>query len=65
MCSWEGLLDFENEEYVAFYLLCVQGQASSLTPAILEYLSTGDKLRLFRLGPIYFLPQKESEKQFP
>ena len=27
-----------------------------LPPAILEYLSTGDKLQLFRLGPIYLLP---------
>ena len=25
MCSWEGLLDFKNEEYVVFYLLPRQG----------------------------------------
>lgn len=29
-CSWEGLLDLENEEYVVFYLLSGQGQASSI-----------------------------------
>jgi len=33
------------------------GLSSSLPPAILEYLSTGKKLQLFRLGPIYLLPQ--------
>ena len=33
------------------------GLSSSLAPAILEYLSTGKKLQLFRLGPIYLLPQ--------
>ena len=27
MCSWEGLLDSENEAYVAFYLLYGQGSA--------------------------------------
>ena len=59
MCSWEGLLDFENEEYVFFYLLSGQGPASSLTPGILEYLSTGEKLQLFTLGPIYPLPHRD------
>ena len=54
MCSWEGLLDFENEEYVVFYLLSGQGSAL-LPPAILEYLSTGEKL--CNLGSIYPLPQ--------
>lgn len=29
-CIWEGLLDLENEEYVVFYLLSGQGQASSI-----------------------------------
>ena len=29
-CSWEGLLDFENEECVVFYPLSRQGPASSL-----------------------------------
>ena len=43
MCSREGLLDFKNEEYVVFSLLSGQGSAF-LPPAILEYLSTGDKL---------------------
>ena len=28
MCSWEGLLDFKNEDYVGFYLLSRQGSAS-------------------------------------
>ena len=56
MYSWEGLLDLENEKYVVsvFYL---GGLSSSLPPAILEYLSTGDKLQLVSLGPIYLLPQ--------
>ena len=36
---WEGLLDFENEEYVIFLsLICIE-LSSSLAPAILEYLS--------------------------
>ena len=30
MCSQEGLLDFENEDYVAFYLL--SGQSSAPPP---------------------------------
>ena len=28
---WEGLLDFENEEYVVFYLWSGQGLASPIT----------------------------------
>ena len=53
MCSWEGLLDLENEEYVVSCL----GTAQLLLLFILEYLSTGDKLQLLSLGPIYLLPQ--------
>ena len=30
MCSWDGLLDFENEEYMVFYLFSWQGPASSI-----------------------------------
>ena len=48
MCSREGLLDLENEEFVLFYLLSGQGPASSL--------STGEKLQMLTLGPIYFRP---------
>ena len=35
------------------------GLSSSLVPAILEYLSTGKKFQLFRLGPVYLLPQHD------
>ena len=65
MCSWEGLLDFENEEYVVFYLLSAQGPASSLDcPAIffLEYRSTENELQLFAPGPIYLLPHFEPRR---
>ena len=41
---------------MVFYLLSGQGLAL-LPPAILEYLSTGDELRLLTLGPICLLPQ--------
>ena len=60
MCSPEGLLNFENVEYVVFYLLPGQGPASSLDcPAIdiLEFLSTGNEFLLLTLRPIYLLPQ--------
>ena len=63
MCSRGGLLDFEYEEYVVFYLLSGQGPASSLDcPAIdiLEFLSTENKLQLLALGPIYLLPQVQA-----
>ena len=50
MYSWECLLDLENEKYEVFHL----GRAQLLL--ILEYLSTGDELQLFSLGPIYLLP---------
>ena len=49
--SWECLLDLENEKYVVSHL----GRAQLLL-FILEYLSTGDELQLFSLGPIYLLP---------
>ena len=51
MYSQEGFLDLEKEMYG---LLSGQGLASLLL--ILAYLSTGDKLQLFSLGLIYFLP---------
>ena len=58
MCSRGGLLDFENEEYMVFYLGRAQPPPSSrfygVSP-IMEFLSTGEKL--FSLGPIYLLPQ--------
>ena len=68
MCSPGGLLDFENEEYVVFYLLSGQGPASSLDcPVIdiLEFLSTGNELQLLTLGPIYLLPQNHLTFNFP
>ena len=52
MCSQEGLLDLENEEYMVSYL----GRAQLLLLFILEYLFTGDRLQLLSLGPIYLLP---------
>ena len=51
MYSWECLLDLEKEKYVVSHL----GRAQLLL-FILEYLSTGDELQLFSLGPIYLLP---------
>ena len=59
MCSWEGLLDYENEDHLVFYLLSGQGTASFLDcPVIdiLEFLSRGNELLLLTLGPIYLLP---------
>ena len=53
MYSWECLLDLEKEKYVVSHL----GRAQLLL-FILEYLSTGDDLQLFSLGPIYLLPQE-------
>ena len=52
MCSQEGRLDLEKEKHVVSYL----GRAQLLPPLILEYLSTGNKLQLFSLRPIYLLP---------
>ena len=40
MCSLEGLRDLQNEKYMLSYLSIAQ---LLLSPAILEYLSTGDK----------------------
>ena len=56
MYSLEGLLDLENEKYVVsvFYLGRPQ---PLLLYFISECLSTGDKLQLLSLGPIYLLPQ--------
>ena len=51
MCNQEGLLDLENQKDVVSYL----GRAPLLLLFILEYLSTGDKLQLLSLGPIYLL----------
>ena len=75
MCSRGGLLDFENEEYVVFCLLSGQGPASSVilllwsfcyygVSAIMEFLSTGDELQLFGLGPIYLLPHYHLSSRF-
>ena len=56
-CSREGLLELENEEYAVSRL----GRAQPLLPPALiftlGYLSPGDSLQLFSLGPIYLLPQ--------
>ena len=62
MCILEVPLDLENKEYVVFYLLSGQGLSSFNYPTvfILEYQSTGVKLQLFSLGPIYLLPQSDA-----
>ena len=68
MCSRGGLLDFGNEEYVVSYLLSGQGPASSLdcpTIDIVEFLSTGNELKLLTLGPIYLLPQGDLTPGIP
>ena len=57
MYSQEGLLDLEDEKYVVSLSLIWAGLSSSLTPAILEYLSTGDRLQWLSLRPMYLLPQ--------
>ena len=54
--SSEGFLDFKNEKYVVSYLLSGQGPASPLDcPAtdILEFLSTGNELKLLSLGRVW------------
>ena len=57
MRSWEGLLDLENRKYVVSLSFVGAGLSSSFT---LEYLSTGGKLQLLSLGPIYLLPQDDT-----
>ena len=55
LSSGEGFLDFKNEKYVVSYLLSGQGPASALDcPAtdILEFLSTGNELKLLSLGRV-------------
>ena len=55
LSSGEGFLDFKNEKYVVSYLLSGQGPASPLDcPAtdILEFLSTGNELKLLSLGRV-------------
>ena len=58
--SWEGVLDFETEKCVVASPLSGQGLASSLNYLvidILEFLSTGNELKLLTLGAgaIYIL----------
>lgn len=52
MCSCEGLSR-------------AQLHLAPATVFILKYLSTGDKIQLHSLGPIYLLPQKDSRHQEP
>ena len=47
--------DFENEKYAVSYPLPGQDLASSLAPAVVEFLSTGNETQLLTLGPIYLL----------
>ena len=61
VCSKEDLLDFENKEYVAFYLLSQKGLTSPIH-CYFEYLSIGNKLQLYSLRPIY-LATTLSEKK--
>ena len=52
MCSWEGLLDLENEKYVVSLSLTWAGLSFSLLLLSSHWsLSTGDKLQLLSLGP--------------
>ena len=39
MCSWEGLLGFENEEYVDFFFFSGQGPASSIIMLLWSFCS--------------------------
>ena len=43
MCSREGLLDFENEAYVVFYLLSGRGPASSIVLLLWSFCPQGRK----------------------
>ena len=58
MCSREGRLDLEMRNMWSLSFIWA-GLSSSLAPAILDYLSTGDKLQLPSLGLIYLLPQTQ------
>ena len=59
LSSQEGLPNFENEKYVVFY----QGRAWPPLSIVLEFLSTGNELKLLTLeGPICLLPQKHCLK---
>ena len=51
MCSREGLLDLKNEKYVISFI-----RPQLLLFFVLKYLSMGDKLQLFSLGPIFHRP---------
>ena len=51
----QEVLDFENEKYAVSYPLPGQDLASSLAPAVVEFLSTGNETQLLTLGPIYLL----------
>ena len=66
LSSWEGLLDFENEKYVVFYLFIWSGLSFlSIVPLLimLEFLSTGNDLHLLTLEwggkDIYLLSQPQ------
>ena len=56
MCSQEGLLDLENEEYVVSHLGRAQLLLTPATIFILECLSIGDRLYLLSPESIYLLP---------
>ena len=57
MCSWEGLLDFKNEENMVFYLLSGKGSASHPSCYFGESVYRGRTLH--NLGSIYLLPQAD------
>ena len=63
MCSREDLLDLGNEEYMVFYRLSRQDSSSSLTPAILGHLSTGEELQQLSLRPMSLLPHSHTPKR--
>lgn len=58
MCTQEGLLDFQNEKYVAFYLLPGQGPALLFLGVSVhrgQTLAVHPCSPLFTLGPIWLL----------
>ena len=61
MNSWKDLFDLKNEKYVVSLSFIWAGLRSSASAIIfiLEYVSTGDRLQLLSLGPIYLVSQKE------
>ena len=56
-----GVSELKKEKYVVSLSFIWAGLRSSASAIIfiLEYVSTGDRLQLLSLGPIYLVSQKE------